>query len=634
MNKEAFDRYISRMTEIRTLSSPTLEELDDADGYSRRLRDNFKKIGSLARENREMLDSIVFPLVDSDERLTEEEIEEIRSFDEELVDSLSVENLDGAVMSLLSGRLMKDAEQKQEEDYLIEQLQTQVVVSHTFMYMTSRIHTNPSIAQHFREQGLSYARRLLRYLDKDKFPGLSSEAKENVLMVARFYTTLYGSAAGISPDTIHDWVLALKGALAIYEDPFYRKAFPDYNWDYYLYRTLEYYSSILDYVYCGQIAEEDLAVIAPKVKAQEELWQTDPEKFDAYTIRPMLLISLYQVQHLTGEISRVEYRQRLKSLYRERNREAYDFDNLFVNIRCGLDMILSGDPEKSTEQEKAEMNQFYLDVLDYAFRMPNGGTLSELLELYTPVLNFFVEVPGRISFEEMGLRSLAAFHPPTYVHSMMVAGLSRCLCSHLLDASPELFVGVLGTEDVKEVQERREEIVSFTYHAALCHDFGKLPILDTVFIYGRRLMDFEFEIIKQHPKLGASLLLPHESTGSYADVALGHHRWYDNTRGYPEDFDTSKSPVKTIIDIVAVADCMDAATDSIGRSYNEGKTLSDFEQELNEGSGTRYAPYLPELLRREEVRKDLTYLLTQGRQMQYKNAFLLLREVQEMAGRK
>ncbi len=631
MNKEAFDRYISRMTEIRTLSSPTLAEVDDADGYSRRLRDNFKKIGSLARENREMLETVVFPLVDSDEGLSEEEIGEIRSFGEELVDSQTVENLYGAVMSLLSGRLMRDAEKKKEEDYLIQQLQTQVVVSHTFMYMTSRIHTNPSIAQHFREQGLAFSRRLLRYLDKDKFPGLSADAKENVLMVARFYTTLYGSAAGISPDTIHEWVLALEGAMTLYEDPFYRGCFPEYNWDYFLYRTLEYYSSILDYVYRGKIAEEDLAVIAPKVKAQEELWQTDPEKFDAYTIHPMLLISLYQVQHLTGEISSEEYRQRLRELYRERNREAYDFDNLFVNIRCGLDMILSEDPKGSTEQEKAEMNQFYHDVLDYAFRMPNGGTLSELLELYTPVLYFFVEVPGRITFEEMGLRSLAAFHPPTYVHSMMVAGLSRCLCSHLLDVAPELFIGVLGTESVEMVRRRREEMISFTYHAALCHDFGKLPILDTVFIYGRKLMDFEFEIIKQHPALGASLLKPHESTGSYADVALGHHRWYDNTRGYPEDFDTSKSPVKTIIDIVAVADCMDAATDSIGRSYNQGKTLLDFEKELKEGSGTRYAPYMPELFQREEVRRDLTYLLTQGRQIQYKNAFLLLREVQEMA---
>ena len=70
---------------------------------------------------------------------------------------------------------------------------------------------------------------------------------------------------------------------------------------------------------------------------------------------------------------------------------------------------------------------------------------------------------------------------------------------------------------------------------------------------------------------GAELLTGHNSTAAYADVAKGHHLWYDCSRGYPYDFNTFDSPVKTIIDIVAVADCMDAATDSVGRSYNNGK---------------------------------------------------------------
>ena len=283
--------------------------------------------------------------------------------------------------------------------------------------------------------------------------------------------------------------------------------------------------------------------------------------------------------------------------------------------------------------------------------MPNSGTLSELLELYTPLLLYFVEVPGKITFEEMGLRSLAAFHPPTYVHSRMVAYLSRCIVTHLLTEDPARFVGVLGCRSVTEVEERKDEILSFTFHAfipaaradaldeileyayqsGLCHDFGKLPMIDTIFIYGRRLLDFEFDNIKQHPDLGAFLLGRNESVKRYVDVARGHHRWYDNSKGYPETFDTEKSPVKTIIDIVACADCLDAATDTIGRSYNRGKTLEDFQKELEEGSGTRYAPFLPGLFQKPEVREDLEYLLTEGRQNNYKNTYLLLRDVQEMA---
>ena len=43
----------------------------------------------------------------------------------------------------------------------------------------------------------------------------------------------------------------------------------------------------------------------------------------------------------------------------------------------------------------------------------------------------FVEIPGEMTFEKMGLESFAAFHPPAYIHSLMVAKIPRCLTGHL-----------------------------------------------------------------------------------------------------------------------------------------------------------------------------------------------------------
>ncbi len=631
MDKESFQKYIQRMTDIRALSSPEMKELDGADSYSRRLKENFQRIGHLARENREMLDQVIFPLADSSELLTEEEIAMIRDFNDSLVNYMAVENLDGAIMSLLSDRLMQDAERKQDEEYLIQELHEQVVVCHTFMYMTSRIATNQEICAHFRNRGLAAAKRLMTYLDHETFSRLSDESKDHVLMATRFSATLYGSAGGTTPELAHEWVLALEKAMAVYDDPFYRSEYPSYDWDYYLFRTLEYYSAIMDYMYRTKPDSADLKKIVAAVERQEALYAVDEEKYSEYSSYPMVLISYYQAKHLSGELSAEEYRNKLLGLYSARDRSAYDFDNLFVNLRCPLDTILSMDPAQMTEREKTLLGQFYHDACAYVFMMPNSGTLSELLELYTPLLLYFVEVPGKITFEEMGLRSLAAFHPPTYVHSRMVAHLSRCIVTHLLAEDPAQLIGVLGCKDVVEVEERKDEILSFTFHAALCHDFGKLPMIDTIFIYGRRLLDFEFDNIKQHPDLGTLLLGRNESVKRYVDVARGHHRWYDNSKGYPETFDTARSPVKTIIDIVACADCLDAATDTIGRSYNRGKTLEDFQKELEEGSGTRYAPYLSKLFQKPEVQEDLQYLLSEGRQNNYKNTYLLLRDVQEMA---
>lgn len=77
------------------------------------------------------------------------------------------------------------------------------------------------------------------------------------------------------------------------------------------------------------------------------------------------------------------------------------------------------------------------------------------------------------------------------------------------------------------------------------------------------------------------------------------------------------------------ADCLDAATDTNGRSYNRGKTMDDFLGELKEGSGTRYAPWLVELVSKEEVRADLTFLLEDGREKNYYNTYHLLKNVNQ-----
>ena len=67
------------------------------------------------------------------------------------------------------------------------------------------------------------------------------------------------------------------------------------------------------------------------------------------------------------------------------------------------------------------------------------------------------------------------------------------------------------------------------------------------------------------------------------------------------------------------------ATDTIGRSYNRGKTFADYEKEIIEGAGTHYAAFLVELFRQPALRTDIKYLLNQGRQRLYRETFRMLR---------
>ena len=153
--------------------------------------------------------------------------------------------------------------------------------------------------------------------------------------------------------------------------------------------------------------------------------------------------------------------------------------------------------------------------------------------------------------------------------------------------------------------------------------------MDTISVYGRKILDDEFDMIQCHGDLGSDLLLRCESTRRYANIAKGHHKWYDNTKGYPQNFDTSTVPEKILIDLVTIADCLDAATDTVGRSYSKGKNLADIKAELTEGAGTRYTPYIVELMEHPQVDEDLKFILSEYRLKQYRETYVRLQKVSE-----
>ena len=101
---------------------------------------------------------------------------------------------------------------------------------------------------------------------------------------------------------------------------------------------------------------------------------------------------------------------------------------------------------------------------------------------------------------------------------------------------------------------------------------------------------------------------------NYDNIARGHHKLYDNSKGYPTTFSTAALPEKILIDLVTVADCIDAATDTVGRSYSKGKSLTDMKRELSEGAGTRYTPYIAEPMEDTKVLADVDFILSSYRE--------------------
>ena len=180
----------------------------------------------------------------------------------------------------------------------------------------------------------------------------------------------------------------------------------------------------------------------------------------------------------------------------------------------------------------------------------------------------------------------------TYAHSAHVAEIAETLMRGILQYQPEMLKGQLGCNTEQDVKRHKKKFLEYIHRAALYHDIGKNSIISVVNNDYRPLTEDERKIITLHPELGLKFLELSPELEKYHDTTLGHHKWYNGKGGYPASFDNTQSPVRLMIDIVTLSDCLQAATERIGRNYKGDKTFDTVMKEFRAEAGTRYNPDL------------------------------------------
>lgn len=148
-----------------------------------------------------------------------------------------------------------------------------------------------------------------------------------------------------------------------------------------------------------------------------------------------------------------------------------------------------------------------------------------------------------------------------------------------------------------------------TIGAAL-HDIGKLDIPDEVLQKPGRLSEAEFDIIKQHPRLGYERLVRMgEMDGTILDLVRWHHERVDG-KGYPDGLKGDQIP--TPARYFSVIDSFDALTSYRPYRCEVGPEAAERAiDELRAGIDTRYCgecvDAFVDLYRRGELRWILEY---------------------------
>jgi putative nucleotidyltransferase with HDIG domain len=138
---------------------------------------------------------------------------------------------------------------------------------------------------------------------------------------------------------------------------------------------------------------------------------------------------------------------------------------------------------------------------------------------------------------------------------------------------------------VAEALEVSQDDMDTLRSAAVLHDIGKIGINEQILRKPGPLNDQEWEMMHNHPNLGADIVVPVSSLQRVVPVILHHHERWDGS-GYPGHLRGEDIPLGSRI--LAVADAYEAMTSN--RAYRKAMPVEEARAILEDGAGRQWDP--------------------------------------------
>jgi HD-GYP domain-containing protein (c-di-GMP phosphodiesterase class II) len=226
----------------------------------------------------------------------------------------------------------------------------------------------------------------------------------------------------------------------------------------------------------------------------------------------------------------------------------------------------TADKENSPEEKIEKLKQDTLSKLPDIF----DELLDKNIKVLSDLMDVVNEMVGEIQESDIintNLYEINCYDDYTYVHCLDTAIMSIFL-GKSINLSPEV-MRTIGL-------------------SAILHDIGKTKISSTIINKKGKLTPEEFNIVKQHPKLGFDAL--RESGLKDPGILYGvlhHHERYDG-KGYPTGLKGKE--INYIAKIISVCDVYTAI--SANRSYRSRFSPNEAYEYILGGSGTIFDPVI------------------------------------------
>lgn len=423
----------------------------------------------------------------------------------------------------------------------------------------------------------------------------------------------------------------VKRTLEILQDKGYQEKEPGLPWDRFIYMTHQQMVASISYGREETMSSQDVEDVMESVYiVYQRRLQEAEEKKEKPPLRPLFAYSV--IEYYCGMYSLEELLTRIETLMDGADVTDFSAESIYgiISLPAFYCQFLRDYPEKIPERQEYIEN-LYQKIVDYVDSFPKDSE-NETLFLYLRQLSCtYVETENSISYEEFILKLQMHFAPEVYVHSRIISEASAALCGIIMEEEPGFFDDMEEIRNISDPERKRRTVLAFARQGGMLHDVGKISFMNLYTQGARQWFEDEYEVANLHVLVGYTWLVSRKSTVCYAPVALGHHCWYDGSRGYPESYHRLECSCRQMVDIVGLFDWINNVTDTARLYTGIEKTFEEAVDAAIALEGRRFSPLLTARLRDRKIVKRLETAFAEGRRTAYRQ---LYDTYQGMSGKK
>lgn len=411
----------------------------------------------------------------------------------------------------------------------------------------------------------------------------------------------------------------VRQTLEILQDNWYQEKAPGLPWDRYIYMTHRQMVSSISYSKQSAMTSEDIESIMESVYVVYDRQFQEAEAENRH-LSHRYRFAYDAIHFYCGLDSLNGLLEKMEEMMDEADPKDFSTEGMYslISLPAFYCNFLQEYPEKIPER-KEYIDSLYLKIFRYMEDFPKEAEVESLFFYLRQFLFTYVETETSVPYGDFVQKLMLRFAPEIYVHSYIVGKAAEAFCDMIMEEEPEFFDDIEYIREIKDPGEKRTEIKEYARRAGLYHDVGKINFIDLYSHTARQWFEEEYEMAHLHTTSGSCCLETRASTRRFASAALGHHYWYDGSRGYPDSYRRLECAERQMIDVIGLMDWLDNVSYTAQLYTGTEKTFKQAVEEAIELEGKRFSPLLTVWLREAKIKEKLENVFLEARREAFLN---------------